>query len=101
MLCLTIIAVMLCCCACRGNAEGGDDTGTFPCLVCLWIVLFFVSIARSLNAYAEAWPKNGCYMAICTRHGRSDYGTPKTSLTPTDLRTQWQGGVDNVFDGVA
>jgi hypothetical protein len=35
------------------------------------------------------------------RHGQDDYGTPKTSLSSTDLRNLWQGGVDLMFKAIA
>lgn len=66
-----------------------------------WAVLFFICLARAIDVYDSSWPANGCYLAICTRHGTDGFGTPKTSLSADELRHLWQGGVDSVFDGVA
>jgi hypothetical protein len=63
-----------------------------------WVVLFFACLARALDAHVQSWPRNGCLLAVCTRHDSDQYGTAKTSLTPERLRELWQDGVNTLVD---
>jgi hypothetical protein len=69
-------------------------------LLISWLIIFLISISVGLRTYNRTWPKNGCYLAICTRFNGDDFGTAKTSLSPDDLRHLWQGGVDAMHSAV-
>jgi len=68
--------------------------------VAFWVCTMIFA-AQAVDVYRKTWPKNGCYLAICTRHGTSGFGTAKTSLSPVELRDLWQGGIGYTYAAIA
>lgn len=98
----TIGAIFVFVFACVAHDDEDFSFGFFAlCSVVSWVILYVICMVRTLTVLEDAWPKNGCYIAICTRHGDDDFGTAKTSLSPSDLREAWEGGTDRMFDAMA